>query len=148
MKRLMIGLTCVALLFVFAGGASARLKLKDNAIKVPLAAGRNLLAAAVFNDAPGSTDLTLIVQIKLDGKIVLDEGHPCRVIIPTRDIPNDDDPTGWTRPEFDDSGWQAATYGVGYADDDDNTRVGDRDHAAVYTLGLSSTFSIPVRRAC
>ena len=136
MKRLTIALTCVALLFIFADGASAKLMLRDNAIRVPLAAGRNLLAAAVFNDAPGSTDLTLIVQVKVDGKIVLDEGHPCRVIIPTRDIPNDDDPTGWTRPEFDDSGWQVATYGVGYADDDDNTRVGGDDHAAVYTRAV------------
>ncbi len=136
MERTKVARTCAVLLFVVGGVANAKLMPKDDTIKAPLAAGRNLLAAAVFNDAPNSTDLTLILQVKVDGKTVLDEGHPCRVTIPKRDIPNDDDPTGWTRPEFDDSDWQAATYGVGYGDDDDNTRVGAGDHAAVYTRAV------------
>ncbi len=131
-----IALACLAGMLGLSHTATADLRSSTSNTPAPLAPGRNLLAAAVYNDAPGSTDLTLIVQIKVDGKIVLDEGQPCRAIIPVRDIPNDDDPTDWTKPQFDDSEWKAAEYGVGYGDDDDNADIGDAEHAAVYTRAV------------
>lgn len=104
-----------------------------SADEAPIATGKNIMAAAVFNDAPGSSDLTLIIQLKVDGDIVLDEGHECTAIQPLENIPSDKDPTGWTKPDFDDSDWQEGEYGVGYADADDKTILGDGQHAAVYT---------------
>jgi hypothetical protein len=104
--------------------------------KAPIAEGQNLLAAACVNDSPGSSDMTLIIQIKVDGKIVLDEGHPCRATVPTQNIPSDKDPTGWTKPGFDDSKWQEGRYGIGYGDADDNFVIGDGQHAMIYSRRL------------
>jgi hypothetical protein len=92
----------------------------------PVQPGNNVLAAAVFNDSPGSSDLTLIVQLKADNQILIDEGSRCKAIEPKRNIPSDANPTGWTVLGFDDSSWQDGTYGVGYADNDDNTVIGSK----------------------
>ena len=102
----------------------------------PLLTGRNVLAGSAHNDSPGSSDLTLIVQLKVDGNIVIDEGSSIKVIQPLQNIPSDADPTGWTQPDFDDSGWQDGTYGVGYGDGDDNTVIGDGDNATLYTRAV------------
>lgn len=99
----------------------------------PLYPGNNVLSGMAVNDSPGSSDLTLIVQLTADGDIVVDEGSDCRVIVPEENIPDDGNPTGWTELSFDDSGWQAAVMGIGYGDGDDNTVIGDGNHAAVYT---------------
>jgi len=101
----------------------------------PLKPGENLLAAAVFNDSPGSSDLTLIIRLEADGQVLIDEGSPCKAIEPKQDIPSEDNPTGWTLPEFDDSSWQDAIYGVGYGDGDDNTVIGSKaaNTASIYT---------------
>lgn len=106
---------------------------KDDA---PIANGKNVLAAIASNDAPGSSDLTLIIQLKADGKILVDEGHDCTAIMPLENIPNDKDPTGWTKPGFDDSKWIQGRYGVGYADGDDNLVIGDGQHATVYSRAI------------
>ena len=103
---------------------------KDDA---PIANGKNVLAAVVFNDSAGSSDLTLIIQLKADDKILVDEGHACTAIMPLENIPNDNDPTGWTKPGFDDSKWIKGKYGVGYSDNDDNLVIGDGQHAAIYS---------------
>ena len=67
-----IAQACLAGMLGLCHTATADLRSSTSNTPAPLAPGRNLLAAAVYNDAPGSTDLTLIVQIKVDGKIVLD----------------------------------------------------------------------------
>jgi hypothetical protein len=120
-------------LCLVAYSADAGMKATGN--PAPIKAGKNLLAAAAFNDSPGSSDLSLIIQLKADGEILIDEGSPCKAIEPKKDLPSKDNPTGWTLPEFDDSSWQDATYGVGYGDGDDNTVIGSKaaNTVSVYT---------------
>lgn len=122
---LFVGLFCIIPL------ANAAMQATGNA--APLQSGENVLAAAVYNDSAGSSDLTLIIQLKADNQILVDEGSACKATVPLQNIPDDANPTGWTLPDFNDSSWQDAKYGVGYADNDDNTVIGDGQHAGVYT---------------
>ena len=57
-------------------------------ILTPVLTGRNVLAGSAHNDSPGSSDLTLIVQLKVDGNIVIDEGSSIKVIQPLQNIPS------------------------------------------------------------
>lgn len=125
--------TLISLCFICLVTFGANATLTESGEDAPIATGENVLAAGAFNDASGSSDLTLIVQLKADGDILVDEGSECKVIQPMENIPDDDDPTGWTQPKFDDSDWQDGEYGVGYGDGDDNTVIGDGQHATVYT---------------
>lgn len=102
----------------------------------PISTGKNVLCGMAINDSPGSSDLTLIIQLLADGDILVDEGSECTVIQPLENIPNDGNPTGWTMPDFDDSDWQVGEYGIGYGDGDDNTVIGDGQHAAVYSRAI------------
>ena len=56
-------------------------------ILTPVLTGRNVLAGSAHNDSPGSSDLTLIVQLKVDGNIVIDEGSSIKVIQPLQNTP-------------------------------------------------------------
>ena len=131
-RRILI-LTTILTLSLVVYFAEAAMQLSGN--PAPLKAGDNLLAAAVYNDSPGSSDLTLIIQLKVDDQILIDEGSPCKAIEPKEDLPSSDDPTGWTKPDFDDSAWQDAKYGVGYGDGDDNTVIGSKaaNTVSIYT---------------
>lgn len=104
--------------------------------EAPIGPGENVLSAAAFNDSPGSSDLSLAVQLEIDGEILIDRGDECMVIQPLENIPSDNDPIGWTQPKFDDSDWLEGAYGVGYGDGDDETVIGDGQHAAVYTRAI------------
>ena len=133
------GVVVIALLtgLFVAHTATAALTLTENG-EIPIANGTNVLAAMAINDSPGSSDLTLIIQIEIGGDIVLDEDHECFAIMPTENIPDDGDPAGWTAPNFDDGDWDKGEYGIGYGDGDDNTEIGDGDNAAVYMIGSFS----------
>ena len=121
------GAVLAALAFT-AYSAHAALTLAED-VEVPIANGDNVLAAAAINDSAGSSDLTLIIQITVGNDIVLDEDHACKVIVPEENIPDDGNPTGWTEPNFDDDDWDDGEYGIGYGDGDDNTVIGDGQHA-------------------
>lgn len=138
-KRSLIFLV-VLLLCGTASLVNAAMEATGNA--APVQSGNNVLAAMAVNDSPGSSDLTLIVQLKADNDILVDEGSACKVIQPLENIPSDANPTGWTVFGFDDSAWQDGTMGVGYGDGDDNTVIGDGNHAAVYVRAMF-TFSDP-----
>lgn len=116
--------------------------LKKSGKKAPIAQGDNVIAGAAVNDAPGSSDLTLIIQLKIDGRIVVDEGHKCTAIQPKENIPSDKDPTGWTQPKFDDKDWRKGEYGIGYGDNDDNMRIGVGAYAMVYSRAIFKVRSI------
>jgi hypothetical protein len=87
------------------------------AASAPLYTGDNVLACANFNDGTGSSDMTLILQLDADGKMLVDEGAPVKFIVPQSDIAN------FQKQDFDDSAWQDGKSGVGFADSDDNTEV-------------------------
>lgn len=87
---------------------------------------KNVLAAGNYNEGTSSSDLSLIIQINADGKIVVDEGSPVKYIVPQKDE------IGWTEIKFDDSKWLDGISGVGFADGDDNTIVAV-GAASVYT---------------
>jgi len=119
-----------AFAIALAGGvafaASAQMEVTGTAMLHP---GTNTIAGAALNDSPGSSDLTLIIQVSVDGTVVFDEGDPIAAIQPMATI------DGWADEGFDSSGWTQGTNGVGYGDGDDNTEIGDGDNAAVYMLG-------------
>jgi len=123
-----------ALAIALAGGVAfaASAQMDHVTGTAPLNAGANTIAGAALNDSPGSSDLTLIVQVSIDGTVVFDEGDPIMAIQPTGTI------DGWANPGFDASGWTEGTNGVGYGDGDDNTEIGDGDNAAVYMIGSFS----------
>lgn len=83
----------------------------------PLYGSGNVLAAANFNDGPGSSDMTLIIRLSGDGIIYVDEGNPVKYI----HDPDNEGVEGWTEIGFDDGGWTDGISGVGFADGDDNT---------------------------
>lgn len=131
MLRSLLVISLVVLLSCTASLVNAAMEATGNA--APVQPGNNVLAGMAVNDSSGSSDLTLIIQLKADDEILIDEGSACKVIQPLENIPSDADPTGWTMLGFDDSAWQDGTQGVGYGDGDDNTVIGDGDHASVYT---------------
>lgn len=83
----------------------------------PLYSSDNVLACANFNDGTGSSDMTLIVQLDADGKMLVDEESAVKFIVPQADIAN------FQKKDFDDSAWQDGKSGVGFVDGDDNTEV-------------------------
>lgn len=126
-------ISMVLLIACMASIVNAADVMEPSGNAAPIQSGDNVLAAAVFNDSSGSSDLTLIIQLKAGNTILVDEGSACKVIVPLENIPSDADPTGWTKLGFNDSAWQDAILGVGYADGDDNTTIGDGSHAGIYT---------------
>ena len=84
----------------------------------PLYGSGNVLVGANYNDDPGSSDMTLIMRLSGDGEVYVDEGHDVKYVTNADDIAGI---TGWTKTNFDDSGWTDGTSGVGFSDGDDNT---------------------------
>ncbi|MBI1929746.1 hypothetical protein HYR99_36540, partial [Candidatus Poribacteria bacterium] len=109
--------------------------------QAPLRSGTNHLACVNYNDGPTSSDMTLIVQLDIDGNIVVNEGAPVTYALLRTDSNALGDSLGmeWVKSEFDDSGWEKGVSGVGFADGDDNTEVnrnnpaGQADAIAIYT---------------
>jgi hypothetical protein len=120
--------------------ASAQMEVTGDAA---LVIGQNVIAGGAHNDSTGSSDLTLIVQVLVDGSVVFDEGDAIKAIQPTGNIPSDADPTGWTKPGFSAAGWEDGTNGVGYGDGDDNTTIGDGSNATVYMIGSFDVSGAP-----
>ena len=130
----LIALLCFSCILTYTVDAVVTASGED----APIASGDNVLAGMAINDSAGSSDLTLIIQLLGDDDILVDQGSECTAIVPTENIPDDGDPTGWTQPGFDDSDWQAGEYGIGYGDGDDAMVIGDGQHAAVYSRSIFS----------
>lgn len=105
-KAIQISVALFLMLSVSISFAQAPLYKKDNA-----------LVGANFNDGPGSSDMTLVMQLSGDGEIYVDEGHEVKFI----HDPDNEKVEGWTEIEFDDSKWEDGISGVGFSDNDDNT---------------------------
>ena len=135
MWALILGLGIVTAFHVHAAVLTATGDSPD------LISGENLLAIGLYEDAPGSSDATLIVKLVADGKILIDEGSPVKYIEPDRDIPSKNDPVGWAMLGFDDSDWEEGIYGVGYGDNDDNTLVGSP--GTTWSIYTRAYFDVP-----
>ena len=82
---------------------------------------------------------------------VVDEGSAMLYIEAVQDLPDDGSPIGWTAPNYDTSqddgkgddgaDWQTGTYGVGYADADDNTNIDNAD-GSVYSVYTRAEFTV------
>ncbi|MCH8294744.1 hypothetical protein IH992_26970 [Candidatus Poribacteria bacterium] len=103
-----------------------------NAAEVKLYTKNNILVAANQNDGLSSSDISLQVQIEVNGKIVVDEGHEVKYLAPDRDERKKKMPA-LHEPKFDDSKWEDGISGVGYDDGDDNTEIPGGDVAVIYT---------------
>ena len=104
-------------LFLMVALLSIGLVCATFAANPPLYAKGNVLVGANFNDGPGSSDMTLIIQLSGGGTIYVNEGYPVKYITD----PDNKGITGWTKPSFDDKAWKDGVSGVGFADSDDNT---------------------------
>jgi hypothetical protein len=98
----------------------------DAADKPELYLKSNVLAAGNYNEGTSSSDISLIIRLEAGEEILVDEGATVRYTVPQKDIKD------WIEPEFDDSSWEVGISGVGYGDNDDNTRVRG-GAASVYT---------------
>jgi hypothetical protein len=85
-----------------------------------LVPGTNVLAVQVHNNALDSSDLSLIPELLADS-VLVPPGADWRFL---RGEPL---PASWTRPDFDDSSWEAGPAGIGYGDGDDRTRLLDME---------------------
>jgi hypothetical protein len=135
-------------LATFLGAALVILLVNLSFAQAPLQGGANHLACVNYNDGPGSSDMTLIVQLDVDGEIVVNEGHSVAYVflLSTDQALAEAIGTNWMDATYDDSGWDQGTSGVGFADNDDNT-VTPTNGVAIYTryrfdianaLGVSS----------
>jgi len=93
-----------------------------------LMSGENVLACVNFNDGVTSSDMTLIIQLEADGKILVNEGANVKYLYASAS-PGDD----WMKPSFNDSSWTDGVSGVGFADNDDNTTVPEKVNPVIYT---------------
>ncbi len=102
----------------------------------PLSGSGNVLVGANYNDDPGSSDMTLIVRLSGDGEVYVDEGHDVKYVTNQDGI---EAITGWTQPNFNDSGWIDGISGVGFSDGDDNTVT----PAGLFTIWTRYHFDAP-----
>jgi len=84
---------------------------------LPLKKGDNVLAVGVWNwpTAQGLRGLFLGVRVTVNDEILVDESTDVKYMVPTRDIPDESNPTGWTEIAFDDSTWHKGKYLIGYS---------------------------------
>ena len=75
--------------------------------KLPLREGENVLAAGVWNRAGEiGNPMSLKITLTVNDEMLVGLGTPAKVLQPTGDVPDPDEPTGWTRRDFDDTEWQ------------------------------------------
>lgn len=113
---------CIAVALLTAGLASAQ---------VPIGATGNFLAVGNYNVNAGSSDLGTVVQLEVNGNIVIDEGDPVRYFFNQSDN-NLEGVTDWMLPRYDASDWEIGVNGVGY-NSIQTTEVPDtNDQGAIY----------------
>jgi hypothetical protein len=113
-KAIIIIALSVVAPFILSNNTHAELTATGDAL--PLRKGENVLAAGVWNwpTEGGFAGLHVGVRVTVNGESLVDETTDMRYIVPTRDIPNALNPTGWTGIDFDDSDWHKGKYLIGY----------------------------------
>jgi hypothetical protein len=113
---------CIAVALLTAGLASAQ---------VPIGATGNFLAVGNYNVNAGSSDLGAVVQLEVNGTIVIDEGDPVRYFFNQSDN-NLEGVTDWMLPRYDASDWEIGVNGVGYNANETTTVPDTNDQGAIY----------------
>jgi hypothetical protein len=100
--------------------------------QIPVGATSNLLAVGNYNNSKGSSDLGAVVQLEVNGVIVIDEGDPVKYFFNQSDH-NLEGVTDWMLPSYDASDWEDGFNAVGY-NANQITEVPDtNDQGAIYT---------------
>ena len=100
--------------------------------QVPIGATANTLAIGNYNNSQGSSDLGAVVQLEVNGTIIIDEGDPVRYFFNQSDH-NLEGVTDWMLGSYDVSDWEIGSNAVGY-NANQITEVPDTDdQGAIYT---------------
>lgn len=119
-------------LFIAASIVAALLIASPVLAQIPTGTTGNLLAIGNYNNSQGSSDLGAVVQLEVDGVILIDEGDAVKYFFNQSDV-NLEGVTDWMLPRYDASGWEDGFNGVGY-NANQITGVPDTDdQGAIYT---------------
>ena len=119
-------------LFIAASILAALLIVSPVLAQVPIGATGNLLAIGNYSNSQGSSDLGAVVQLEVNGTILIDEGDPVRYFFNQSDN-NLEGVTDWMLSSYDASGWELGFNAVGY-NANQITEVPDtNDQGAIYT---------------
>ena len=119
----------------------------------------NVIAAAVYpwsnltsGGTPGSWGMSLVVQLEVNGKIIVDEGAPIKYVgnksemhdIRTQSL-NNRQKVYWFENGYPDNTWQDGISGIGKSNDDDNTIVTEtvEEPSKAKSLYVRYKFDIP-----
>lgn len=119
--------------------------------QVPVGATGNFLAIGNYNVNAGSSDLGAVVQLEVNGTIVIDESDPVKYFFNQSDN-NLAGVTNWMISSYNDSGWEDGFNGVGYNANEITTVPDTDDQGAIYTRhrrfdlpgGTASTMTIRI----
>lgn len=113
--------------------------------QIPIGSTGNLLAIGNYNNELGSSDLGAVVQLEVDGTILIDEGDPVKYFF-NQTATNLAGVTDWMQPGYNDSGWEDGQNSVGYNANEITTVPDTNDQGAIYTrfmpFNLSNAASI------
>lgn len=99
--------------------------------QITVGATGNFLAVGNYNVNQGSSDLGAVVQVEINGTIVIDEEDPVKYFF-NKSVNNLGDEDEWIMPNYDASAWEDGVNGVGY-NSVQITDVGDNDdQGAIY----------------
>ena len=100
--------------------------------QIPVGETGNFLAVGNYNNSQGSSDLGAVVQLEVNGTILIDEGDPVKYFFNQSDN-NLEGVTDWMLKSYDASGWEDGFNAVGY-NANQITEVPDTDdQGAIYT---------------
>jgi hypothetical protein len=100
--------------------------------QVPVGATGNFLAIGNYSNSQGSSDLGAVVQIEVNGVIVIDEGDPVKYFFNQSDH-NLEGVTNWMIPSYNDSDWDDGFNAVGYNANQITEVPNTGDQGAIYT---------------
>jgi len=100
--------------------------------QVPIGATGNLLAIGNYNNSQASSDLGAVVQLEVNGVVVIDEGDPVRYFFNQTDH-NLEGVTNWMLSSYDASDWEIGSNGVGYNANQITAVTNTGNDGAIYT---------------
>jgi len=100
--------------------------------QIPIESTGNLLAVGNYSVNQGSSDLGAVIQLEVNGIIVVDEGHPV-TYFSNQTPSNLDGVTDWMLFDYDDSAWAEGLSAVGYNSVQTTAVPDTNDQGAIYS---------------